>query len=490
VLFAKAPSPTEILNDLDGQVVNFFTVLRDRPGELARALQRTPYARAEYEQLAASYDDPNLDELERARRWFVRVNQSISHLAGRGRPSGWAEGQGGGRLGVGGHHPVVGPIGRDGFVDQARADQLQGLAFPGLVLAAVLGQLAGAEAEAEGAEAAAGVDGGQLPVIADQHHLGPGLLSVVEETGELAAAEHAGLVHYQHGPLVELLAAVVEVAQEPVAGGHLLEPLGLQGDGRDPGGGGGEGPVAVQLPGMAGYPEGECLACPCLAHHNGDAGAALADVADHPGLVLASGRMGLEGGPDDAMPDHRRLLAGAAGGRSDELLLDAEEFGGGPAAFFQRPVGHHGHRLLGQEPVGQALQVGPGGAGKLAAEGNEDFLAGEGGRGRGQPGRAGQVLEHLGHRPLGHDQVLLFGPAGHLPDQGVRIVAALGRLCPPAAVQGVRCLLLLGFAGGLHCPLDQPGCPLPPLGFQSLDLQVDLIGALGEQPDQVLGHAL
>jgi DNA adenine methylase len=24
------------------------------------------------------------------RRWFVRVNQSISHLAGRGRPSGWA----------------------------------------------------------------------------------------------------------------------------------------------------------------------------------------------------------------------------------------------------------------------------------------------------------------------------------------------------------------------------------------------------------------
>ena len=26
----------------------------------------------------------------RARRWFVRANQSIRHLAGRGRPSGWA----------------------------------------------------------------------------------------------------------------------------------------------------------------------------------------------------------------------------------------------------------------------------------------------------------------------------------------------------------------------------------------------------------------
>jgi DNA adenine methylase len=90
VLFAKPPSPTEILNDLDGAVVNFFTVLRDHPAELTRALRLTPYARAEYQQLAARYDDSGLDDLERARRWFVRVNQSISHLAGRGRPSGWA----------------------------------------------------------------------------------------------------------------------------------------------------------------------------------------------------------------------------------------------------------------------------------------------------------------------------------------------------------------------------------------------------------------
>src|SRR6266536_2920441 len=88
VLFAKSPSPTEVLNDLDGQVVNFFTVLRDRPEELARALRLTPYARAEYQQHAAHYDDP--DQVERARRWFLRVNQSISHLAGRGQPSGWA----------------------------------------------------------------------------------------------------------------------------------------------------------------------------------------------------------------------------------------------------------------------------------------------------------------------------------------------------------------------------------------------------------------
>jgi hypothetical protein len=49
------------------------------------------------------------------------------------------------------------------------------------LLAAILDQLAGAEAEAEGAEAAAGVDGGQLPVVADQDDLGPGLVGVLEE---------------------------------------------------------------------------------------------------------------------------------------------------------------------------------------------------------------------------------------------------------------------------------------------------------------------
>jgi hypothetical protein len=47
-------------------------------------------------------------------------------------------------------------------------------------LAAVLNQLRGAEAEPQGAEAAAGIDRCQLPVIADQDHLGLGLVGVLE----------------------------------------------------------------------------------------------------------------------------------------------------------------------------------------------------------------------------------------------------------------------------------------------------------------------
>jgi hypothetical protein len=82
----------------------------------------------------------------------------------------------------------VDPVGGHCLLHEAAADQLEGLALPRLVLAAVLGQLAGAKAKAEGAEAAAGVDRGQLPVITNQDHLGLRLLRVVQEAGELAAA--------------------------------------------------------------------------------------------------------------------------------------------------------------------------------------------------------------------------------------------------------------------------------------------------------------
>jgi DNA adenine methylase len=80
VLFAKTPVTHEIANDVDGAVVVFFTVLRERPDELARVCALTPYAREEY--AAADPDAEGLDDLERARRFWVRVNQSFAKTAG------------------------------------------------------------------------------------------------------------------------------------------------------------------------------------------------------------------------------------------------------------------------------------------------------------------------------------------------------------------------------------------------------------------------
>ncbi len=42
VLINKKPSPVETYNDIDGEVVNFFKVLRDRSDELIKAIGLTP----------------------------------------------------------------------------------------------------------------------------------------------------------------------------------------------------------------------------------------------------------------------------------------------------------------------------------------------------------------------------------------------------------------------------------------------------------------
>lgn len=83
VLLAKDPVGRETANDLDGDLVTFWRVLRDRPGDLARAAMLTPHSRAEY---LASADLDVTDDVERARRVWVRLTQGRSHSM---KPSGW-----------------------------------------------------------------------------------------------------------------------------------------------------------------------------------------------------------------------------------------------------------------------------------------------------------------------------------------------------------------------------------------------------------------
>jgi DNA adenine methylase len=48
VLFAKAPSTHEVINDRYGDLVCFLRILRERPDEMELACRLTPYARDEY----------------------------------------------------------------------------------------------------------------------------------------------------------------------------------------------------------------------------------------------------------------------------------------------------------------------------------------------------------------------------------------------------------------------------------------------------------
>lgn len=84
VLLAKEPAKHETVNDLDGDLVNFWRVLRDQPEELEWRAQMTPHSRAELE-LARNLDDAETD-IERARRVWVRLTQSRSNSM---RHSGW-----------------------------------------------------------------------------------------------------------------------------------------------------------------------------------------------------------------------------------------------------------------------------------------------------------------------------------------------------------------------------------------------------------------
>lgn len=86
VLLAKAPVKHEVLNDVDGQVVNFYRMLRERPEDLAHAVSLTPYSREEYG--LADFDAPDIDDLERARRWWVRSTQGFGQSATKA--TGWS----------------------------------------------------------------------------------------------------------------------------------------------------------------------------------------------------------------------------------------------------------------------------------------------------------------------------------------------------------------------------------------------------------------
>lgn len=73
VFFNKAPSRIETVNDLDGEVVNFFRMCREYPDDLAELLSLTPWSR---EERNAAYE-PSEDDLERARRFCVRCWQTF-----------------------------------------------------------------------------------------------------------------------------------------------------------------------------------------------------------------------------------------------------------------------------------------------------------------------------------------------------------------------------------------------------------------------------
>jgi DNA adenine methylase len=89
VVINREPSPVETYNDIDGELVNFFRVLRDQKDALTEAIGLTPFSR---EELALACEANALDtsNLERARRFYVRARQVRTGLAQTASAGRWA----------------------------------------------------------------------------------------------------------------------------------------------------------------------------------------------------------------------------------------------------------------------------------------------------------------------------------------------------------------------------------------------------------------
>ena len=100
VLLNREPSPVETYNDLDGEVCNFFRVLREEKERLTEVIGLTPFSREEF--AIACELDPNVPELERARRFYVRARQVRTGLAQTASLGRWANCKGTSRAGMSG----------------------------------------------------------------------------------------------------------------------------------------------------------------------------------------------------------------------------------------------------------------------------------------------------------------------------------------------------------------------------------------------------
>ena len=78
VTLNREPSKLETINDTNGEIINFFRVLRDYGDKLIEKLENTAFSRQEYVDALELVDAP----IERARRFYVLARQSFGGKIG------------------------------------------------------------------------------------------------------------------------------------------------------------------------------------------------------------------------------------------------------------------------------------------------------------------------------------------------------------------------------------------------------------------------
>jgi len=101
VLLNRKPSPVETYNDIDGEVGNFFRMLRGHKDELIEQIGLTPFSREEF-YYSVSKNPAQVSDLERARLFYVRARQSRTGLAQTASLGRWANCKNTSRAGMSG----------------------------------------------------------------------------------------------------------------------------------------------------------------------------------------------------------------------------------------------------------------------------------------------------------------------------------------------------------------------------------------------------
>jgi DNA adenine methylase len=83
VFWAKPPAPVEVVNDANGNVVNFYRVLKTRYPQLKQAVEATMHSRETYKHACVIYALPWLfDDVTRAWAFWVATNMGFHHMVG------------------------------------------------------------------------------------------------------------------------------------------------------------------------------------------------------------------------------------------------------------------------------------------------------------------------------------------------------------------------------------------------------------------------
>jgi len=101
VLINRPAAPVETYNDIDGEVANFFRMLRDRRDELIELIALTPFSREEFD-IACQPPEADTSNLERARRFYIRARQVRTGLAQTASLGRWANCKNTSRAGMSG----------------------------------------------------------------------------------------------------------------------------------------------------------------------------------------------------------------------------------------------------------------------------------------------------------------------------------------------------------------------------------------------------